>query len=60
MPWTAAQARSHTAKADSPAKQRAWARIANSALRSCQKKGNSDCEGYAIRVANAAISKWEK
>lgn len=51
MPWTAADAQGHSKKADTPEKQRKWATIANAAL---EDKGD---EGYAIRVANAAIAK---
>jgi hypothetical protein len=52
MPWTAADAKSHTKEADTPAKQKAWAKIANSAL----KQYDGD-EGKAIAVANAAVAK---
>jgi hypothetical protein len=51
MPWTAADAEGHTKKADTPEKRAKWAKIANAAL---EDKGD---EGYAIRVANAAIAK---
>lgn len=52
MPWTASDAETHS-KGLSPTQQAAWAKIANSALSECQGKGGSDCEGYAIRVANS-------
>lgn len=55
MPWTAADAHGHTAKADTPHLQAAWAAAANNALASCQKKGGSDCDAHAIRIANAAV-----
>lgn len=51
MPWTASDAQGHSKKADTPEKQKRWATIANAAL---EDKGD---EGYAIRVANAAIGK---
>jgi len=50
MPWTARDARRFTKKADTPAKRRKWAKIANKALES----GKS--EASAVRIANAAIS----
>jgi len=49
MPWTATDAKRHTAKANTPAKRSQWAKVANSALRS-----GAD-EGSAIRQANAAV-----
>ena len=57
MPWTAADAKAKTSKADTPKKQKQWASIANSALKSCQEKGGSDCEASAIKQANAVIAK---
>jgi len=49
MPWTAAEAKSHTKKANTPKKKRQWAHIANAAL-----KGGAS-EGSAIRQASAAM-----
>ena len=51
MPWSASEAKEHTKKADTPAKQRKWAAIANNALKTY--KGD---EGKAIATANAAMS----
>lgn len=53
-PWTPAQAKSHTKKADTPEKKEKWAKVANSAL-----KQYGD-EGKAIRIANAAVGKKGK
>ena len=50
MPWTKADAKRHTKKADTEAKQKRWADVANAAL----KRGDS--EGSAIRQANAVIA----
>lgn len=49
MPWTAADAQKHDNDANSPAKSKKWARIANSVL---QRTGD---EAQAIRVANSKI-----
>jgi len=49
MPWSPADAPSHTKAADTPALQRLWAKVANEQL---QKTGD---EGRAIRIANAAV-----
>ncbi len=49
MPWTAKDASKHTKKANTPAKRKKWAKIANAALK---KYGD---EGRAIRAANAAM-----
>jgi hypothetical protein len=56
VPWTAKDASAHTKKADTEAKKRKWAAIANATLESCQKSGGGDCEGKAIRVANSKMS----
>lgn len=51
MPWAPEDASKHTKKADTPAKQRRWAEIAN---RTLEEHGD---EGRAIRTANAAVAK---
>lgn len=56
MPWSASDAASHTSGL-TPAQSEAWAKIANSALESCRAKGDPDCEGSAIRIANAGVKK---
>ena len=50
MPWTATDAESHTKKADTPAKQKAWAEVANKALEA------GDDDASAIKQANAAVA----
>jgi uncharacterized protein YdaT len=54
MPWTAKSAKSHTKKATTPKKKRAFAHAANSAL----KSGKS--EGAAVRIGNAAAARAGK
>jgi hypothetical protein len=49
MPWTAADAERHTHLADTPAKKRQWAHVANNVL---QQTGD---DARAIRAANAAV-----
>ena len=49
MPWSAKSAKRKTRAANSPRRKRAWAKIANKALKSGKD------EGSAIRIANAAI-----
>lgn len=56
MPWTASDATKHK-KGLTPKQAQTWAKVANSALASCEKQGKADCDGYAIRVANAAVTK---
>ncbi len=51
MPWSASDATKHSKKADTEAKKRKWAAVANSAL---EKYGE---EGRAIKIANAAVGK---
>lgn len=57
MPWTANDAPSHTKKANTAAKKKKWASIANDALKACLKAGGSqkECEGRAIRIANSKL-----
>ena len=59
MPWTASDAATHI-KGLNDSQAAAWAKIANTALSECQGKGGSDCEGYAIRVANAKAKQTAK
>lgn len=49
MPWTAADAKKHTKKADTPKEAKLWAKVANEHL----YKG----EGTAVIIANAVINK---
>jgi hypothetical protein len=49
MPWKGSDARRHTAKANTPAKQRQWRDVANDVLR---RTGD---EGKAVRIANGAV-----
>lgn len=50
MPWTSADAKSHTKKANTPHKQSVWARVANKAL------SGGASEGSAIRQANSVVA----
>lgn len=58
MPWTAGDASSHTKKANTEAKKKKWAKIANRALTTCLADGGNqgDCEASAIRIANSQMS----
>lgn len=51
MPWTSGDAQSHTSKANTPKKQRAWSAVANSVL---ERTGN---DAAAVRAANGVILK---
>jgi Caudovirus prohead serine protease len=53
MPWTAADAKGHTKKADTKAKQEKWAKIANATL-----KETGD-EGEAVATANKAMDRCD-
>ena len=55
MPWTAADAQEFTKKADTPAKQKRWAEVANSALKNCEGETKA-CEASAIKQANSVIA----
>ncbi len=59
MPWKASDAQSHTKLANTPAKQKQWASVANSALADCDGDVK-ECEASAIRQANSAIKKAKK
>lgn len=56
MPWTAADADEHI-KGLTAKQRRTWAAVANAALERCEADGGSDCDGSAIRQANAAAKK---
>jgi len=52
MPWSSDDGPSrHTKKANTPAKKKQWADIANKVL------ADSSDEGKAVRIANAAVAK---
>ena len=55
MPWKPSDALEHTKKADTPAKQKRWAAVANSALSDCEGETKA-CEASAIRQANSVIA----
>jgi len=52
MPWTKIEVERHI-KGLGDKQKEAWVKIANKALKDCQEKGGTDCEGRAIRIANA-------
>ena len=54
MPWSAEDADRHNGGL-SDEQKRQWAAVANAALAKCEKEGGKDCEGSAIRQANAAV-----
>jgi len=58
MPWTAKDAEGHTKKANTPKKQKTWAKVANSALKRClaQDRSQEECEASAIRQANKVVA----
>jgi hypothetical protein len=51
MPWLPEDAYRHTHKAGTPHLSRLWAEVANSVL------AETGDEGYAVRTANAAVSR---
>lgn len=61
MPWKSGDAKEYTKSADTPAKQKKWAAVANSALQSCldDDREQDVCEASAIKQANSVISEWE-
>jgi hypothetical protein len=59
MPWRPSDAIRHTAKADTPARQQLWAKVANRVL-STAYDVEDDPEAVAIRVANAAVARTHK
>jgi hypothetical protein len=52
MPWKVADVDDHV-KGLSDKQKNVWVRVANGALMACEEAGKSDCEGSAIRQANA-------
>jgi cation transport regulator ChaB len=52
MPWSPNDGPArHTKKANTPAKQKQWAKVAN------KVREDSGDEGKAVRIANAAVKK---
>jgi len=51
MPWTASDGPRRTKRANSPAKRKKWAAVANAVL---SKSGD---EGKAIRIANSLMKR---
>jgi len=53
MPWSAGDAKKHK-KGLSSSQAKKWASVANGVLKTClsEGKGQSECEGRAIRIAN--------
>lgn len=62
MPWTAADAERHTKKADTPARQELWAKVANRVLGVADRQGwpKERAEGHAVKVANFAVLRTHK
>lgn len=55
MPWTVKDVDEH--KKGLTAKQkRKWVSVANSTLKECQEKGNSNCDAKAIKAANGTVN----
>src|SRR3989304_1902097 len=61
MPWNQTDAKGHTSKADTPKKQKQWAEVANSVLKSCMAEGETEeiCSAKAVTQANGVIAKLE-
>jgi hypothetical protein len=55
MPWTIADVDSHN-KGLSDAQKKKWVSTANAVLAECEKKGGTDCDAKAIRIANGTVS----
>ena len=62
MPWTPEESKGHTSKADTTKKQKQWAEVANSVLKSCLADGGDEksCSAKAIMQANGVIAKLEE
>ena len=62
MPWVATDAKEHTKKATTAAKQRRWAEVANDARQRCVGNGGDaeECDASAIKQANSVIANMEE
>lgn len=58
MPWKPSDAKEHSKKANTPAKQKQWSDTANGVLKKCLADGGDQktCEASAIRVANSKMT----
>lgn len=59
MPWRVADVDKHM-KGLTRKEKRAWANVANSVLKSCQKKGGANCDEKAIQQANGVLSRQKE
>lgn len=59
MPWKISDVDTHK-KGLTDNQKEAWVKIANGILSECQKKGGTDCEGRAIRIANTMAVKTKE
>ncbi len=59
MPFTTADVEGHV-KGLSDKQKRAWVRVANSALSTCEEAGKSNCDATAIKQANAVAKEVEE
>lgn len=57
MPWNVDDVKKHNQAATTPKLKRVWVSAANNALSTCERDGGRDCEGRAIRIANAAVKR---
>jgi hypothetical protein len=58
MPWGPEDVSRHNkAAAANPMKRKMWAKVSTSALAYAEKKGITNPEAYAIKVANSAVKK---
>lgn len=58
MPWSVGDVDRHK-KGLSDKQKETWVKVANDALKRCEDKGGSDCEGSAIRQANSLFEEAE-
>ena len=61
MPWSEESAQQHTKKANTPARQRIWAHVANAVRELQLDRGDSETVASvkAIETANATLAKLE-
>ena len=60
MPWTVKDVPRFNRKATTEREKKLWVKVANDALARCERDNGTDCDGKAVRAANAAVAQMNE